>query len=631
MCSEATRRRIGFGSTLVCVFFGLALAASGRAEDVVADETQGSTAARATEAGREETEVEDTPGTPTLASARRLADHARVAVLEGLPDAAIALAHADRASRALGLADRATIELALHVARSRMLAASPATDEVEAIREALVAIDAAATLHDAPNARAFAHVYRAALAETHGRVDEAMREAERALLVPEDESVWPAHVESLALIARLEGRAARPDPALGALRRARDVLSRHRARLAAADFLARAEPIHRDLADRLLRQTARTPDETQPLLREALEALEDLKVARLREYFGEACLTNLVATTPERLPGATLLYPVVLEDRVVLLVGREGRLDAIEAPIDPATLRETSERLRRALQDPTTPRFRKPAAALYEALIRPLPKQALAEGTTLVVVATGALREIPPASLYDERSGRFLIESTPVAVLPTLRILPPQPIDRHRARLLVAGYGEASPGFEALPAVEREIASVGAAFPATRRAGAEFTIEGFEQTLEERPFDLLHIASHGRFDADAAESYLVTADGRLGLEELARIIARTRHRTSRPIELLTLSACETALGDEASVLGLAGVAVQSGARSAVATLWRVNDEATARLFEVFYDELARPERSRASALQAAQQALLSEKRFRHPVYWSPFLLVNSWR
>ena len=180
MCSEATRRRIGFGSTLVCVFFGLALAASGRAEDVVADETQGSTAARATEAGREETEVEDTPGTPTLASARRLADHARVAVLEGLPDAAIALAHADRASRALGLADRATIELALHVARSRMLAASPATDEVEAIRKALVAIDAAATLHDAPNARAFAHVYRAALAETHGRVDEAMREIGRA-------------------------------------------------------------------------------------------------------------------------------------------------------------------------------------------------------------------------------------------------------------------------------------------------------------------------------------------------------------------------------------------------------------------------------------------------------------------
>ena len=110
MCSEATRRRIGFGSTLVCVFFGLALAASGRAEDVVADETQGSTAARATEAGREETEVEDTPGTPTLASARRLADHARVAVLEGLPDAAIALAHADRASRALGLADRGTAD-----------------------------------------------------------------------------------------------------------------------------------------------------------------------------------------------------------------------------------------------------------------------------------------------------------------------------------------------------------------------------------------------------------------------------------------------------------------------------------------------------------------------------------------
>ena len=122
---------------------------------------------------------------------------------------------------------------------------------------------------------------------------------------------------------------------------------------------------------------------------------------------------------------------------------------------------------------------------------------------------------------------------------------------------------------------------------------------------------------------------MLTWDTRLSMDRLAALVARTRLRTERPLELLVLSACQTAAGDERAALGLAGVALQAGARSAVATLWSVNDEAAARIIQRFYAELAAGA-SRAKALQRAQQSLIETTAFRHPAYWSPFLLISSW-
>jgi CHAT domain-containing protein len=99
---------------------------------------------------------------------------------------------------------------------------------------------------------------------------------------------------------------------------------------------------------------------------------------------------------------------------------------------------------------------------------------------------------------------------------------------------------------------------------------------------------------------------------------------------AQPIEPLTLSACETAQGDERAALGLAGVAIQAGARSAVATLWRVADEAAARLMQAFYQQLRTPGVSRARALQQAQLALLHDPQYAEPFFWVPFLLINNW-
>jgi CHAT domain-containing protein len=129
--------------------------------------------------------------------------------------------------------------------------------------------------------------------------------------------------------------------------------------------------------------------------------------------------------------------------------------------------------------------------------------------------------------------------------------------------------------------------------------------------------------------ADVSESYLITYDGKLSMGELGDLVGRTRFREGG-IELLTLSACQTAAGDDRAALGLAGVALRAGARSALATLWSVNDRAAAALVTEFYTQLGDPNVSRAEALQRAQLKTLRNHAFRHPNYWSPYLLISNW-
>jgi CHAT domain-containing protein len=97
------------------------------------------------------------------------------------------------------------------------------------------------------------------------------------------------------------------------------------------------------------------------------------------------------------------------------------------------------------------------------------------------------------------------------------------------------------------------------------------------------------------------------------------------------VELLMLSACETAAGDDRSALGLAGVAVKVGARSAVASLWSASDESTPALVAGFYRHLFEPGVNRAEALRRAQLEVMAGPKFRHPFYWAPFLLIGNWR
>ena len=113
------------------------------------------------------------------------------------------------------------------------------------------------------------------------------------------------------------------------------------------------------------------------------------------------------------------------------------------------------------------------------------------------------------------------------------------------------------------------------------------------------------------------------------MDELRQTIGARRYQED-PVELLVLSACETAAGDDRAALGLAGVALQAGARSAVATLWFINDESTAAMVSEFYRQLDESQLSKAEALRAAQLYLLDQSHYRHPSYWAPFLLIGNW-
>jgi len=157
----------------------------------------------------------------------------------------------------------------------------------------------------------------------------------------------------------------------------------------------------------------------------------------------------------------------------------------------------------------------------------------------------------------------------------------------------------------------------------------KFRLDAVRKTLSDEQFSVVHIATHGEFAASVEQTYLLAYDGRLTLDRLGDYVGLFRFRET-PLELLTLSACETAQGDARAALGLSGVAIKAGARSALGTLWMVNDEAAAQLVIEFYRQLVDPSVSRALALQRAQRKLLTTLSYEHPSYWSPFILISSW-
>jgi CHAT domain-containing protein len=147
------------------------------------------------------------------------------------------------------------------------------------------------------------------------------------------------------------------------------------------------------------------------------------------------------------------------------------------------------------------------------------------------------------------------------------------------------------------------------------------------EELRDELFTIMPIASHGRFERDIAKTFPLPFNDKLRMERFDQFVALCRFR-DEPLELLALSACETATGDDRAALGLAGVAVKAGARSALVALWHIDDRASSTLIAEFY-QLREPSVSRGIALQRAQLKLPHDPRYQHPGYWSPFWLINN--
>jgi CHAT domain-containing protein len=181
----------------------------------------------------------------------------------------------------------------------------------------------------------------------------------------------------------------------------------------------------------------------------------------------------------------------------------------------------------------------------------------------------------------------------------------------------------------ALPGAAAEIRGLAAVLPATVQLDQDFLRDAFAWEVSAEDYRIVHIASHGYFGGSPEQSFVLTYDEKLTVDDLSGLL-RPKRISAAPIELLALSACHTAEGDDRTPLGLSGIALKSGARSVLGSLWPVNDEAARRLVLSFYRELREPGISKAAALAKAQNDLRRDPDFSHPVFWAPFIIVGNW-
>lgn len=392
--------------------------------------------------------------------------------------------------------------------------------------------------------------------------------------------------------------------------------------------------VYMELADLLLKRSAAKPDlvDKRRDLEQARSTIEELRASELDDYFQDECVSRLRALERpiDRLGSRTAaLYPIVFADRIVLLLSLPDRLTQTSIPIKREVLTDRVDTMRRFLEKRTTHEYLDMAQALHDLLIAPLePLLASANIDTLVFVPDGPLRTIPLAALHDGRD--FLIDRYAVATVPGLSLLDPRPVSDIQISPLLNGLTQPVADFPALPHVEEELSIISNLFGGKVLRDEGFILPELRRSLAATPYNVVHIASHGQFSGNRDETFLLAYDGRLDLDRLEEFLSLSRFR-DQPVELLTLSACRTAAGDDRAALGMAGIAVKAGARSALATLWFINDEASALLVADFYQQLGMTGGlSKAKALQAAQRSIKSDLRYRHPAYWAPFLLIGNW-
>ena len=420
-------------------------------------------------------------------------------------------------------------------------------------------------------------------------------------------------------------------------------------------FRESVEPIHRKLVDLLISAYVDNPNHQSATakteLKEARQVIESLQQAELNDYLQAACL-NLAEVQIDQITEAqstAVVYPIILQERLAVITsftGADGQeaLDLQVQPVSEQEVDQTLRELRRSMLAVYLQRdFRRLSQQVYGWLITPIEATLKDNGIkTLVFVPDGPMRNVPMAALYS--GDHYLIEDYAIALTPGLQLLAPQPLRDQSLSSLAFGLSEGVevtiPGrtrgqaYSPLPNVENELDAIRSHIPKTViLLNDQFTREEFDHALATTDSPIVHIATHGNFSSNLDETYIVAWGGkRISIEDLTKALQQTAKNRDSAVELLVLSACETAAGDDRAALGLAGIAVRAGARSTLASLWKVDDAATSRLMSTFYDELATQTITKAEALRNAQLAILHDtaRRTTYPYYWAPFVLVGNW-
>lgn len=484
-------------------------------------------------------------------------------------------------------------------------------------------------------AESFALGYLGALAERYGELPKALDYSRLAVARAQEAVALDGLYQWQWQSARVLARMGQTALAIEAYQQAIVTLSAIRPELArgsSRNFQKAVAPVFFGMANLLLQSPGANTSAAAEVanLRLVRSTIEELKIAEIQDYFDNECVVNSEQPAPldELSANAAVIYPIIFDDRLEVLTSRGPNIRRHTAAVDRQTLTRTVREFRLNLERRPTHRYREPGRKLYDWLVGPVVEELRAQKvSTLIFVPDGPLRSIPPAALYD--GSRFLVEDFAVATTLGLTLTSPRPIPRKSATMLAGGLTVGVEGFSPLPGVATELAEIARLYPARELRDEKFEVTPVTEELAVGDYSVVHIATHGQFKPDFRQSFLLAYDGRISLDLLEQTVGQRRYHT-QPVELLMLSACETAAGDDRAALGLAGVALKAGARSAVATLWAVYDEATATLVGQFYEGLQDPSLSKAEALRQAQLKLLKDQRYAHPAVWSPFLLIGNW-
>lgn len=483
--------------------------------------------------------------------------------------------------------------------------------------------------------------FLAGLYETEGRYAEALQLSREALRLAQKHKLYDAMYQWQWLVGRLHNQLGDRDRAIDAYKTALDNLTSIRGDLAIVygndnsptTFRDSVGPLYYELADLLLSKADGVNDETArtALLVEARDTVEALKGAELSDYFQDDC-SNMVNAGAKSIgqmsPTAAIVYIIPLENRVELLVETKSGLKKVTVDVSSRRLMDQARLFRHHVERRTTYFFKGHGEALYAWLIEPIKKILEADGVdTLVFVPDGALRNVPMTALFDGKE--YLLEQYAVGVAPGLSLIESQKATSPNSRFLFSGLAVERHGFPGLPAVVQESELISKSFAPTTLMDGTFLKGDLVDTFLRNDFRYVHIASHGQFSGRADSTFVLTYDGFLTLDDLENLIRPSSYRGA-PVELLTLSACQTAAGDDKAALGLAGVAIKAGCRAALASLWFVSDQASALMVDEFYRALAKPGTTKATALQHAQTVLRNDPRFRHPRYWAPYIMIGNW-
>ncbi|MBD2605258.1 CHAT domain-containing protein [Scytonema hofmannii FACHB-248] len=378
---------------------------------------------------------------------------------------------------------------------------------------------------------------------------------------------------------------------------------------------------------------------SQDNLKQARNVIEALQLSELENFFREACLQakpKQIDDVVDKIDQtAAVIYPIILKDRIeiILKMPSQSQLSHYTTYKEAKEVELKLDKLGKSLREPDRINdVHKLSQELYSWLIKPLEVDlAKLKIKTLVFVLDGSLRNIPMGVLYDEKQKQYLIQKYAIALAPGLQLIDPKPLQRRELNLLIAGISEQRQiegrSFAPLKNVELELDKVHSLIPKSQKLfNHTFTKINVQNKIKKAPFRVIHIATHGEFSSNADKTFILTWEGLLKVKDFDKLL-RLRNPSDRAIELLVLSACQTASGDKRATLGLAGIAVRAGTRSTLATLWSVEDQSSAELMNQFYQKLAQGE-TKAEALRHAQLELLDK--YQTPYFWVPYVLVGNW-